>query len=80
MKLIYQVMFVIGMVLFVAGTILWAQAGFPINVGELSTTLFGTKPWHLGKESYFVFVVLGAFIAAYAAFELKLKRWEKKQQ
>lgn len=73
-------MFVLGLGLFASGVGLWAQAGFPFNVGELSTTLFGTKPWHLGKESYFFFVVLGGFIAAYAAFELNLKRWEKNQQ
>ena len=70
-------MLVLGLGVFMSGTGLWVNAGLPFNLGELSTMLFGTKPWHLEKESYFFLVILGIFITGYAAFELHLKRWEK---
>ena len=77
MKLIYQTLFILGIGISGVGVVFWVKAGFPFNIGELSTILFGTKPFHLGKESYFFLMVLGVFIAVYSAFELNLKRWQK---
>ena len=61
----------------ISGLILWGKAGFAINFTELSTTLFGTKPWNLGKDSYFFYVILGVVLTLYSGIELNLKRWEK---
>lgn len=61
------------------GAVLWAKAGFPFSFEEL-TSLFGTKPWYLDKDSYFFSMGLGAVIAVYCVIELNLKRWESKQK
>ena len=76
-KLLYIILFVVGITVAAYGAINWGIAGFPFSFSELSTSLFGTKPWHLDKDSFFFFVVLGVFISAYALFELNLKRWQK---
>lgn len=77
MKLLYVILLAVGVVTSLVGSVLWAKAGFPFRAGELSTLLAGTKPWHLEKDSYLIFVVFGLALAGYSAIELHLKRWEK---
>lgn len=77
MKLIHQSIFTVGIVLLTIGLYQWGKAGFPIELGNISTMLFGTKPWNLSKDSYFFFVVLGVVMVTYSAIELHLKRWER---
>jgi len=79
MKSLYQLLFLVGLALTVTGGFLWAKAGFPLSIGEFSTIMLGTKPWNLGKDSYIFLIVLGIFIAMYAAIELNLKRWQNNQ-
>lgn len=76
MKKIHQLLFICGTGLFAYGLVMWAKSGFYINIENLATMLFSTKPWNLDKEGYFFFVVLGGVLAAYSAIELNLKRWE----
>ena len=78
MKLVYQTLFILGLAISITGVVFWVKAGFPFTFGELSTILFGTKPFHLGKESYFFIIVLGVLITAFSVIELSHKRWEKK--
>lgn len=77
MKLLYQLLLLVGLAASVVGAVLWAKAGFPITFGELSTALFGTKPWHMNKDSGLFLMVLGLVLAGYCAIEINHKRWEK---
>ena len=76
-KYIYIGLLIIGGILTTVNIVLWAKAGFPFYFSELPVTLFANKPWHIEKDSYLFFVVLGLFISIYAIIELSLKRWEK---
>ena len=59
MKSLYQLLFMVGLVLTVTGTVLWTKAGFPLSLNEISTALFGTRPWSIGKDSYLFLIILG---------------------
>lgn len=76
MKSLYQFLFMVGLALTVAGVVLWVKAGLPLRIDEISTIIFGTRPWNLGKDSYFFLIILGVFVAMYSAIELNLKRWQ----
>jgi hypothetical protein len=77
MKQIHQITFTIGIIVLFVGLYQWINAGFPIELKNISTMVFGTKPWNLSKDSYFFFIVLGSALAAYSAIELNLKRWDR---
>lgn len=79
MKLFYQLLFLVGLVFFAVGAGLWATAGFPITLGELSTALTGLRPWQINKDSGFFLMVLGLALAGYCAIEIHHKRWEKQR-
>jgi hypothetical protein len=79
MRLLYQLLLLIGLASFVAGAWQWATAGFPITFGELSTTLTGVRPWQINKESCFFFMVLGLVFSCYCAIEIHHKLREKKR-
>jgi len=76
-KTFYIFLFVTGIILTIYSSINWGLAGFPFSISELSMSIFGTRPWHLEKDSYFLFIILGLFVSAYALFEINLKRWEQ---
>lgn len=77
MKLLHLFLLFSGVLMTLVASALWASAGFPFRVDELSTLLAGTKPWHLEKDSYLIFVVVGLALAGYSVIELHLRRWEK---
>ena len=76
MKLLYQLLLLVGLVASVVGAVLWAKAGFPVSFGELSTAL-GAKPWRINKDSGFFLMVCGLVLSGYCAIEINHKRWEK---
>ena len=77
MKIFHIILFILGLILTAYGIMLWSSSGFSFNIKDISSMFFGTRPWHLEKDSYLVFLVLGLSVIAYSSFELHLKRWEK---
>ena len=77
MKLLHQLLLLVGLVASVVGAVFWAKAGFSITFGELSTALVGTKPWRMNKDSGFFLMVFGLVLTGYCAIEINHKRWEK---
>ena len=59
MKSLYQLLFMVGLALTVTGVVLWTKAGFPLSLNEISTILFGARPWSIGKDSYLFLIILG---------------------
>jgi|GEM_PF-4136270 len=80
MKILLIILFATGLGLFATYTVLWAIHGFPFNFHDMWLSLTGDKPWHLKKDSYFFFMVLGVFLALYSLIELQHRRWEKNKE
>lgn len=76
MKLLYQLLLLVGLAISVVGAVLWAEAGFPVSFGELSTAL-GARSWHINKGSGFFLMVFGLVLSGYCAIEISHKRWKK---
>ena len=77
MKLTYQIIFLTGTAIFIYGLVFWAKSGFSVDLSNLSTMLFGTRPWNIDKDSGLFLVIIGTALSAYGAIELNLKRWER---
>jgi hypothetical protein len=75
MKVLYSVLFLVGIALSSVTGFLWAKEGFPLSLREFMSLI---NPRYLGKDTHFFFMVLGIFLAVYSAIELNLKRWENK--
>lgn len=64
---------VLGMALFGWSVARWVALGLAVDVDSL-TTAAGKKPWSLDKDSPLIFLVLGAALVLYTAFELFRRR------
>lgn len=76
MKLLYQLLLLVGLAASAFGAVIWAKAGLPIFFGDL---FLGGKTWHFNKDSGFFLVVLGLALAGYCAFEIHHQRWKRRR-